>query len=628
MATNTEKYDLVKPSPDDFYDINVHNANMDKIEAALIENAEGLENYKNSVNIKTVVTVDNGSVVTATNGTDTLTDTATDGSVTFLLPSYGTWTFSATSGGYNSNTVTLEVDTVKVYAVKLTYFKATVTVSVMSGAEVSIYSSDGDAQTAVSTGQVTFTVKEAGTYGIYATYENGVATTSVNVTTSGANYSASLGFPAITVVADAGSTIIVSNGAYTYTKLGTGNDTFWLPQSGTWTVSASLGSNTALSTVTIGDFGHPIVTLDYYKVYGVLIDIPNSNPETAVTYTDDAVGMTGGSTAWDSTGIFKNIKPCVLKNGVVQYYLDPSDFSKKADGTAADITSGNDGDVMIEIPKIGFKIETASTKMIVKVTDNPNASSEGFRYYAHTRTTEGDRDKLYVGAYLGYLKINTNALRSLSNKPPISGYELSTCRSLANNNGEGYDILSFYPLTLLQCLYLIRYKNLNSQAALGSGLVSSDKATNTGMTDTNGMYYGETSQTSHVKFAGIEDFWGNLSYWIDGLHTNSSGHILTAYDNFNTDATNYISLGEKGVTGEIVGYMRHVMGTTEKGFICKSDGGSETTFFSDTGSIGDNSFAAFGGSYDNGSAAGVFRLIFTYMRTDKDEAIGSRLMYL
>ena len=55
-------------------------------------------------------------------------------------------------------------------------------------------------------------------------------------------------------------------------------------------------------------------------IYGIAIDITNSNPETSVIYTDDAVGMTGGSQDWDNTPIFKNIKPCVLKNGEVQYY--------------------------------------------------------------------------------------------------------------------------------------------------------------------------------------------------------------------------------------------------------------------------------------------------------------------
>src|SRR5574344_2164725 len=176
-----------------------------------------------------------------------------------------------------------------------------------------------------------------------------------------------------------------------------------------------------------------------YKVFGVSIDLTNSNPETAVTYTDDAVGMTPGSAEWDTMPIFKDIKPCVLKGGVVQYYLNPNDFTKKADGTAADITSGNDGDVMIEIPKTGYKISTVGTILTIKVTDNPDAGAEGFRYYAHTRNAEGDREKLYIGAYLGYT--TSSKLRSLSGKTPTVSQAIGTFRTQAKANGTGYDLV-------------------------------------------------------------------------------------------------------------------------------------------------------------------------------------------
>ena len=626
MATNTENYGLKKPAQDDFYDINVQNENMDKIDAALRENADNLDNYKKAVNIKAVVSVDSGSVVVATNGTDTLTDTAVNGAVTFILPSYGTWTFSATNGGYNSNTVTLEVDTVKVYAVKLTYFSATVTVSVMSGAEVSIYSADGDAQTAVSNGQVTFTIREAGTYGIYATYNNGVATTNINVTTSGTNYSASLGFTGITVSVDAGSTIIVSNGTYNYTKLGTGNDTFWLPSGGTWTVSASLGSNTSITTVTLNEGGHPVVALNYYKIYGVSIDLNNSNPETAVTYTDDAVGMTAGSSAWDSANIYKDIKPCLLKDGVVQHYLNPNDFSKKADGTSADITSGNSGDVMVEIPKIGYKITTINNTLIVQITDNPNASGNGFKYYAHSRQTEGDREKLYVGAYLGALM--SERLRSLSGKTPQTGDYISKFRSYARKNGTGYDLLSFHPLTLLQCLYLIRYKNLNSQSALGVGWTKSGGLVSTGAANTNGMYYGKNNQATHIKFAGIEDFWGNAEYFIDGIFLSGDKNIMTAFDGFNDNGNGYVSRALAPITGTVYGYLTRPHGTTETGFFPIEMAGSETTYFSDRCVAVLGAMATFGGGTFDDSEAGAFYMnVGKYSESTTSNTSG-RLMYL
>lgn len=363
-----------------------------------------------------------------------------------------------------------------------------------------------------------------------------------------------------------------------------------------------------------------------YKVYGVEIDTTNSNPESAVTYTHDAIGMTAGSSEWDNTDIFKGIKPCMLKNGVVQYYLNPNDFSKKEDGTDADITSGTDGDVMIEVPKLGYKIETIRGKILVKITKKPNDS--GFCYYAHTRTTEGDKDKLYISAYLGYY--DGTSLRSLSNKKPLQNVNLNASRGYAQNNGSGYDLISFYPLTLLQCLFIIKYKNLDSQSALGQGYVNASALGNTGSTNDKGMYYGTTSTTTHVKFAGIEDMWGNLWWWVDGIRTNTSNELLTAYDNFNDSATGYMNNGSLGSlnTNSVHQYMKTPQGNSEMGFIIKATGGSATTYYPDSTSLMPSSVPIFGGRWVNNTACGIFSLILEKAVTTASEANGARLMYL
>ena len=44
------------------------------------------------------------------------------------------------------------------------------------------------------------------------------------------------------------------------------------------------------------------------SVYGVRIDTTNPNPLSAVTYTDEAIGTTAGSSIWDTKEIYKNIK--------------------------------------------------------------------------------------------------------------------------------------------------------------------------------------------------------------------------------------------------------------------------------------------------------------------------------
>lgn len=361
-----------------------------------------------------------------------------------------------------------------------------------------------------------------------------------------------------------------------------------------------------------------------YKIYGVAIDLTNSNPETAVTYTDDAVGMTGGDVAWGSMNIFKDIKPCVLKNGIVQYYLNPNDFTKKVDGSAADITSGNDGDVMIEIPKIGFLISTAGNTLTVKVTDDPN--NPNFKYYAHSRATEGDRSKLYIGAYLGWN--DGGKLRSLSGKTPTTSQAIGTFRTQAQANGSGYDLVSFYPLTLLQCLYLIKYKNLDSQTALGRGYVDGHSAaTNTGGTNQKGMFFGETTGKQQMKFLGIEDFWGNLRWWIDGLFSDSNRNIKTAFQNFNDTGSGYTNRGQ-GPTSDIGNYMSKPQGTSQTGFIAKEVSGSASTYFCDYANLSASRLPHFGGHWNDASYAGAFFLHVYYSASVSTSDLGGRLMYL
>lgn len=366
--------------------------------------------------------------------------------------------------------------------------------------------------------------------------------------------------------------------------------------------------------------GHVVTT----KVFGVSIDLANSNPATAVTYTDDAVGMDPG-TAWNAMPIFKDIKPCVLKNGVVQYYLNPADLSKKADGTGADITSGNAGDVMIEIPKTGYKITTVGNTLTIKVTENPNDTAN-FKYYAHTRAAEGDRSKLYIGAYLGW---NTGGkLRSLSGKTPTATQTIGTFRTQAQANGAGYDIVSFYPLTLLQCLFMIKYKNRDSQTALGRGFVDGNSAAvATGGTNTKGIDFGETTGKQQMCFLNIEDMWGNLRWFIDGFFSDASRNMLTAFTGFNDTGSGYTNRGQ-GATADIGNYMSKPQGTTEAGFVAKEVSGSATTHFTDGASLNASRLPSFGGFWAGGDGAGVFFLIVDRAAEDSSSDFGARLMYL
>ena len=148
------------------------------------------------VELSLVVSVTTGSVVTATKGSLSVSGTASGGSVTLKLPEAGTWSVVATYNGQTSDTKTVSV--VDSYAVVLTFFSATINVTVPSGATVYLKKGGTTLQTKTSTGTVAFTVTETGTYTVEAT--NGSQTTSGSVSvTSATSYALTLSFVSSTL---------------------------------------------------------------------------------------------------------------------------------------------------------------------------------------------------------------------------------------------------------------------------------------------------------------------------------------------------------------------------------------------------------------------------------------------
>ena len=137
-----------------------------------------------------VVSVTTGSLVTASKSGRSVSGTAVNGQCVLTLPEAGTWTVSATLDGQTSSTQTVNV--VESYAVTLTYFSATITVTAPSGSTVTC-SKGATSYQKTSTGTAVFTVTEAGTWTVTAAQGGQTATGTVNVTAS-TNYSITLSF--------------------------------------------------------------------------------------------------------------------------------------------------------------------------------------------------------------------------------------------------------------------------------------------------------------------------------------------------------------------------------------------------------------------------------------------------
>ena len=143
--------------------------------------------------LKIVVSVASGATVTATKGSKVVSGTSVNGTCTLTVPEAGTWSVEATLNGQTSDTKS--VTFTDRYTTSLTFFSATITVTVESGASVVLKKDGTTLQTKTSTGTVVFTVTETGTYTVEATKNEETVSGTVNVVSGTMSYSLKLPFP-------------------------------------------------------------------------------------------------------------------------------------------------------------------------------------------------------------------------------------------------------------------------------------------------------------------------------------------------------------------------------------------------------------------------------------------------
>lgn len=147
--------------------------------------------------LQIIVTVTSGATVTATKGSLSVSGTSVNNSCTLIVPEAGTWSVKATLNGQTSDTK--NVTFTDRYTTSLTFFSATITVTVDSGATVVLKKGGVTLQTKTSTGTAVFTVTETGAYTVDATKNGQTTSGSVNVVSGTTSYSLTLSFVSSTL---------------------------------------------------------------------------------------------------------------------------------------------------------------------------------------------------------------------------------------------------------------------------------------------------------------------------------------------------------------------------------------------------------------------------------------------
>lgn len=359
------------------------------------------------------------------------------------------------------------------------------------------------------------------------------------------------------------------------------------------------------------------------SVFGVSWD--SSNPSTALTrltkandpnklVTVDittepvpAVGTGSGSSPFD------NYMPWM---GMEEVDIDASGKVYPANRTSPSSAT------CVKIPQFYYKVEKSGNIFRYYVADGP---IDGFSLHPGSES--------YIARYEGYLvnKSGGQALCSYSNTPAKTGLTRADFRNYAKNFAPNAQLYDFAAWCAVGLLYRVEYADWGSQEKIGPGIVNDGAAHKTGETDAMVYHTGRANSgdNSAVQYRGIENPWGNVWEWVDGINFNNYAPVIctdpTKYADDTT--TNYtvagVPLGGSGSTKTL-----GISTNLPWAYLPREPGGSETTYIPDSM----NSSSAWkvlmvGGSRGNSSAAGLFCFHAGNSSSSSGVSIGTRLQF-
>lgn len=266
----------------------------------------------------------------------------------------------------------------------------------------------------------------------------------------------------------------------------------------------------------------PVWPYDYW--YGVRIDFNSADP---------ALQRIGRDDLHRSLPIQSRMRRCVMAdNGLVKYYLHPTDSTLKADGTAANL-DGTDGQVMVEIPEFYYKCEEDADGATVLISEYPLPG------YHHQRLQ-------YVSAYQATIDRENTSLASVCSMAeryrgggnnaawdgtyrtslgrPVGAVSLTNFRAYARKRGAagvdgcGWNCYTYEANRAIYWLFVIEYATLNSQAAFNAEV------------DSNGFKQGGLGAGVTGIISGKWSAFNNYFPFVPCGYTNSLGNATGVVD--------------------------------------------------------------------------------------------------
>jgi len=424
---------------------------------------------------------------------------------------------------------------------------------------------------------------------------------------------------------------------------------------------------------------YPDPTINTYYAYGTFVNgetLPSSSDNGSYTYTwyaslDDAVAGQNPITVGNGNEVYAvgtqiivsivmdfsnntmeqvgNPQALSVYNSIIRCNVnDDGTITKRADESGYN-NNGTKGQVMSYIPKFYYKMTpiTLDGVHIRKAKWEIAATKVDNTFKVHPAFIDVNGNEVDYFLYGSFAAVGQNSsgtyntsynttdykLSSAGGYTPTSSLTRATARIMATNRGTGWYNAGFKQLSAIQMLIAVEY-GFNSQVAIGRGVVSgSIKTTNSTTNDGKSTAGNKSNSTIPVFWRGIENLWGNIWNWIDGININEHvPYICDSYSFEDDTATGYSQIGF--TMSSVIGYI------TAFGYDANNDYTflpSETVSTQDpTEVIGDYYGTSdggwriypSGGSWVDGDYCGIFDIGAGNTSATSSQYFGARLMYV
>ena len=291
--------------------------------------------------------------------------------------------------------------------------------------------------------------------------------------------------------------------------------------------------------------------------------------------------------------------------------------------TLGNITSGDN--VMIKFPVRWIKMSKSWSVVTLSITGELNKT--WYQYYAHSTWTLSNpwtpKNSFYLWAYEAYG--NSNGLKSWSWNRPTANQTRATFCTRAKANGSWYNIIWYYQRMYVNCLYMMKYGNPNSQSVVWQWYTSWGQSSTWGTTDSvRAATFWTTSGYQQIKLFWLENWRGNVWECVWWAYLN--GRIL--YTQLSWYSWTLSGWESTGNTIQASSWMSSIVWNNKTLFWNNAAVTNNNTYYCDEVYSSRSGLLHAGCYWGAGSSGWTFGLNWTGSEDITAASIGTRLMFL